>query len=214
MTAKQAAKAADTTTAPEGYMKDAQGRLVPTSMVKEIDIMRDALVQELVTEAREVANAITTFKSKVFDLVGKFAQRSAAQYDAPVGGKKGNITLHTYDGRYKLLVATADNITFDERLQSAKALVDACIEEWSQGSRDEIKVLVQQAFQTDKEGNLNTGRVLGLRGLDIKDERWQSAMKAIGDSVQVVGSKRYVRFYERVGDTDKYVAISLDIAGA
>jgi hypothetical protein len=28
----------------------------------------------------------------------------------------------------------------------------------------------------------------------------------------VAGSKRYVRFYERVGDSDKYEAIRLDIA--
>lgn len=73
-------------------------------------------------------------------------------------------------------------------------------------------MLIQDAFKTDSEGNLNHARILGLRRLDIKDERWNSAMKAIGESVQVIGSKQYVRFYERRDDTDQYDAIPLDMA--
>lgn len=40
-----------------------------------------------------------------------------------------------------------------------------------------------------------------------------SAMEAIGEAIQVVGSRQYVRIYERVGDSDQYKSISLDIAG-
>lgn len=103
-------------------------------------------------------------------------------------------------------------MVFDERLQAAKQLIDECIIDWSQGSRDEIKVLVQAAFQTDKEGKINTGRVLALRRLDIRDEKWQKAMQAISESLQVVGSKEYVRFYERIGESDQYRPIALDLA--
>ncbi|WP_143413368.1 DUF3164 family protein, partial [Haemophilus aegyptius] len=71
-----------------------------------------------------------------------------------------------------------------------------------------------RAFNVDKEGNLNTSRILGLRRVDIQDERWQNAMQAISESVQVVSSKAYVRLYERVGETDQYVPIALDVAGA
>lgn len=206
------AAAEQTTTIPAGYRKDAQGRLIPESMIKAIDMARDALVQELITDALALHKQIGTFKDKVFGDVAAFVTLSAEQYDIKLGGKKGNVTLYSFDGRYKVQVATADNIVFDERMQAAKALIDGCIDEWSQGSRPEIKVLVQDAFQTDKEGNFNTGRILALRRLEIDDERWKRAMTAIGESVQVVGSKQYVRFYERVGDTDQYAAISLDIA--
>jgi hypothetical protein len=123
------------------------------------------------------------------------------------------VTFYSFDGSLKINLAIAENMQFDERLQAAKALIDECITEWTQGSRAEIQVLVQAAFQTDKEGNINTGRVLGLRRLDIKDPRWKTAMQAIGESLQVVGSKEYVRFYERVGDSDQYRAVVLDIAG-
>ncbi|MDP3223691.1 MAG: DUF3164 family protein [Rubrivivax sp.] len=201
-------------TVPDGYRMDAQGRLVPIDMVKPIDLTRDELVVELIEKAKKLSLVITQFKADVFSQADGFVALSAAQYGASLGGKKGNVTLHSFDGRYKVLLATAENITFDERLQAAKALIDECINEWSESSRPEIKVLVGQAFQTDREGKLNPGRILGLRRLEIEDKRWKRAMQAIGESTQVVGSKRYVRFYERIGDSDEYRAISLDIAGA
>ncbi|AKU21897.1 DUF3164 family protein [Massilia sp. NR 4-1] len=195
-----------------GYRKNALGHLIPESKIKPIDLARDALVQELVAKAKTNSELLASFKSQTFADVHAFVQLSAEQYDAQIGGKKGNLTLFSFDGRYKVNVAKADNISFDERLQAAKALIDECIADWSRDSAPEIKVLVQQAFDTDREGNISTGRVLGLRRLEITDERWQRAMKAIGESVQVVGSKQYVRFYERVGDTDQYAPISLDVA--
>lgn len=54
--------------------------------------------------------------------------------------------------------------------------------------------------------------MLGLKRLNISDEKWLRAMQAIGDSVRVSGSKPYLRLYERIGDTDQYSPISLDVA--
>lgn len=200
------------TQAPEGYRTDAKGCLVPESMIKPIDRTRDELVNELARQARTVSDTLREFKTRVFSDINAFVDLSGEQYGVKLGGKKGNLTLFSFDGAFKVQVAIAEHMVFDERLQAAKRLIDECITDWSQGSRDEIKVLVQAAFQTDKEGKINTGRVLALRRLDIRDEKWQTAMKAIGDSLQVVGSKEYVRFYERIGNTDQYRPISLDVA--
>ena len=201
----------DQITVPEGYMRNAQGHLVPMELVKPIDQERDRLVRELVALAKDLNARLVAGKSKMFGDVAAFVELSAEQYGVKRGGTKGNITLPTYDGAFKLQIATAENMTFDERLQAAKTLIDECINEWAKGSRPEIMVLVQQAFQTDKEGNLNVGRILGLRRLEIADQRWQEAMKAISESVQVIGTKQYVRLYERVGDSDRYAPIALDM---
>lgn len=194
------------------YLQDAQGRLVPKSLIKPIDMARDDLVNELIKDALVLKEAIAKFKAASFADIAAFVDMSAEQYQVTLGGKKGNLTLFSFDGRYKIQFAISENIQFDERLQAAKALIDECIKEWSQGSRPELQVLVQDAFKTDKEGNLNHGRILGLRRLDIADERWKNAMAAIGESVQVIGSKQYVRFYERRAESDQYDAISLDMA--
>ncbi len=199
---------------PEGYMQDAAGRLVPVSTIKPIDIERDKLVIEIAEKAKELSALIVQFKGRVFGDIAAFVSMSAEEYGVKIGGQKGNVTLMSFDGRYRVQRAIAEHISFDERLQAAKALIDECITDWSQGSRDEIKVLVNDAFQVDKEGNINTGRVLGLRRMKIDDARWGRAMSAIAEAVQVIGSKSYVRVYERVGETGEYKAISLDVAGA
>lgn len=197
---------------PVGYMQDAQGRLVPDSMIKPIDKLRDQTVRQIVEAARIVNESLRHFKQGAFSDIAAFVQTSAEQYDVQFGGQKGNVVLYSYDGRYKVVRQVQETIKFDERLKAAKALIDECITAWSAGSRDEIKVLVNDAFKVDKEGDVNTNRVLGLRRLNIKDEKWSRAMDAIGDSLSVIGSRSYVRVYERVGDTDQYKAISLDVA--
>lgn len=198
---------------PTGYMENTQGHLVPIESVKPIDITRDNLVREIVGKARALNGQIVEFKSAVFGDISAFVQLSAEQYQVKIGGNKGNISLLSFDGRYRVQRSIAEAISFDERLQAAKALIDECITDWAQSSTPEIKVLVQDAFQVDKSGNINTGRVLGLRRLEITDPRWLRAMQAIGDAVQVTGSKAYVRVYERDA-TGEYVPIPLDIAAA
>lgn len=195
-----------------GYLENASGHLVPIDKVRPIDLARDELVREIVEKAKALSANIGEFKVATFADIAAFVQLSAEQYGAKIGGNKGNVTLLSYDGRYKVQRAISETISFDERLQAAKALIDECITDWAASSRPEIKVLVGDAFQVDKNNNINTGRVLGLRRLDIQDERWLRSMQAIGEALQVVGSKSYVRVYERVGDTGEYRSIPLDIA--
>lgn len=198
---------------PEGYKKDEKGRLIPVDLIKPIDQQRDQIVQEIVADAKKLSATITSFKTQTSDNIQAFVELSAEEYGVHFGGKKGNITLISFDGQYKVTRAISERLVFDERLQVAKELIDGCIRRWSQGSSDNIKVLVQDAFQTDKQGQINTGRILGLMRLDIKDEHWQQAMVAIKDSIQVAGSKAYIRVYERQAD-DSYKAIALDVANA
>lgn len=197
---------------PRGYMQKADGSLVPKKLISPIDLQRDDLVKDLVQRARNVQQPMAEFKRAAMDAVAQFVSDSARQYDAKLGGKKGNVTLYSFDGRFKVVRSFAENIYFDERLQAAKALIDECIHEWARNSRSEIKVLVNDAFQTDKQGKINTQRILGLKRLEISDEKWIRAMQAITDSIQVAGTKSYVRFYERVGDSEDYTPIPLDIA--
>lgn len=195
-----------------GLWRDAQGRLVPIEMIKPIDQERDRLVRQLVGRAYELNQELAQFKAAAFGDVDAFVDLSAEQYDVHLGGKKGNVTLVTFDGRYKVIRARADSIVFDERLQAARALIDECLADWTVGARSEVKLLINDAFRTDTRGEIRTASVLALRRLAIEDERWKRAMTAIGEACQVASTTSYLRLYERVGDTDQYVPISLDIA--
>lgn len=201
-------------TVPPGYRADAQGRLVAEDQIKPIDLARDQLVAEIVAGARRTSAVLTKFKADAFADIAAFVQLSAEEYGVRMGGTKGNVTLLSFDGRFKVIRAIAESITFDERLQAAKELIDECLREWTQGARTEVRTLVQDAFRVDKAGNIRTAQVLGLRRLDITDERWLRAMQAIGEAVQVVGSKSYLRVYERNDATGGYAPVALDVAGA
>jgi len=193
------------------FMTDSQGRQVPAEMVKEIDKQRDQTVRRIAAKAVEMRETLAVFKEQIRGDIYSFVELSAGQYGVKWGGKKGNISLLTYDGRYKLLVQMNDSISFDERLQVAKELIGNCLEKWSADARPEIRLLVNDAFQVDKTGKISTARVLGLRRLDIKDKDWQKAMTAITESVQITGTKQYLRIYER-GANGEYQMIPLDVA--
>lgn len=199
---------------PKGYMKDAVGRLVLKEKVKEVDLLRDKLVKKWHKKSLLLNKQIRDFKAGVMSDVHEFLEISADKYGAKMGGNKGNVTLFSYDGSKKITRTFQEKIYFDERLQAAKALIDECIHRWSKGSNANIKVLVEHAFQADKEGNISHGRVLGLRRLKIDDMQWHKAMDAISDSIQVTGTKSYIRFHQRLNDDEKHQSIALDIAGA
>ncbi|MDR1250633.1 MAG: DUF3164 family protein [Treponema sp.] len=193
------------------YMTDSQGRQVPAELVREIDKLRDQTVRRIADQALKMKEDLDAFKQRIRDDISTFVELSASQYGRAWGGKKGNITLSTYDGAYRLVVSINDQLIFDERLQIARQIIGGCLDKWSSGARPEIRMLVNDAFQVDKAGKINAARVLGLRRLDIQDSDWQKAMKAITESIQVSGSKQYLRFYER-NEQGEYIQIPLDVA--
>lgn len=202
---------------PAGYWQDAEGKLVPVAKIKDIDKLRHKAVTDLCEQAKLASAQLAGFKLAAVEAVDNFVATSLELYGAggggkKIGGKKGNVSLTSFDGRYQIKRAMADTIVFDERLQAAKVLIDECITGWSKGSNANIKVLVNDAFQVDKQGNISTGRVLGLRALAIEDAQWLQAMQAIADSMKVVSTKAYVRFYERDEASGEYQPINLDVA--
>lgn len=196
---------------PYGFMVNAAGHMVPAGLISEIDKTRNDLVLEIVSKATNLRSILVDFKAETMADIQAFVELSAEKYNVKLGGIKGNVTLCSFDGQYQVKLSQADMKMFDERLQAAKELVDACIHKWTEGSRDEIKALVEHAFQTDKEGNINQPRIYSLMQLKIEDEQWQEAMQALRDSIQVVNTKPYVRIYQR-NKAGKYEQFSLNLA--
>ncbi|MDR5803424.1 DUF3164 family protein [Caballeronia sp. LZ001] len=201
------------TTIP-GFVRDARGRYVPAASVKPVDQLRDQAVMKLVDEAKQLHERLRDFKARAFSDVEAFVQVSSEQYGVRIRTIKGNISLITFDGRFRVVRQIAEHIQFGEQLQAAKELIDECIREWTEGSSDEIKALINEAFHVDRQGNVNTARVLGLRRLAIAHPKWDTAMHAISDSIRVTGTKPYIRFYARDETTGAWRNITLDFAAA
>jgi hypothetical protein len=152
-----------------GYMQDSQGRLVPVGLVSDLDKLGDQTVRDITEKAIKMQEQLSVFKKKIKADLLAYLTLSFERYGKKWGGQKGNVTLTSYDGTYRLILAIDKVIFFDEQLQIAKILIDECVIQWSRGSRDEIRLLVTDAFQVDKGGSVNVARILGLRRLEIQD---------------------------------------------
>jgi hypothetical protein len=196
------------------HYTDGKGRLVPEEMIKPAERLEDQTVRKIASYALPLADQVGRFRQHSFDDVDALISLLAEQYGVVKGGQKGNITLTTVDGLYKVSVQIADNITFGPQLQIAKGLVDECLKDWTDGARAELRSIIDRAFQIDKEGRINRGELLGLRRLNITDERWVRAMQAISDSIRVIGSKRYVRIYRRDRPDADWRPVVIDVAAS
>lgn len=198
---------------PEGYKKDGKGNLVVLANIKAHDLVRDEFVIKAVALAKKQQAALKEFKSKQMDEVDSFIELLAQDHDVQLGGKKGNITLRSFDHKLKVTIQNQERIELGPELIVAKELIDQCLDKWTTGGNTNIRTIVNNVFSTDKAGMVNPQRILGLRRLEIDDEsgKWKKAMEAIAESVDVVDSDRFIRFYE-TDENGKEHAISLDIA--
>lgn len=197
---------------PEGYKRNAVGNLVPIERIKEIDLTRDEFVLGVIKKAVEISAKLAEFKTSLAGDIQAFLELSAEKYGVDMGGARGNLSLTSFDGKYKVMRCVADRLEFNEQLQAAKTLVDQCLRDWTHDSDSKVRALIEQAFQTDKKDKINTKRILALRQLKIEDETWQKAMEAIGDAVTIAATCTYYRAYER-DDKGEYRQIMLDFSG-
>ncbi|WP_323036227.1 DUF3164 family protein [Pararhodobacter sp.] len=200
--------------AGKSYMPDAKGNLVPVELIAPEALLEDEVVRKIAGYGLPLSDQVSRFKQHTFDDLGSFEALLAQEYGAKKGGAKGNKTLMTHDGLWKVQVQVADHIDFGPQLQIAKELVDECLNEWSADSRPEIRGLITKAFNTDKAGQINRSEVFMLLRLEIDDPRWLEAMRAIRDAMRIVGSKTYVRLYRRVAHDAAWEAITIDLSKA
>lgn len=192
------------------YRQDARGNLIPIANIKEVDLLRNELVMEIVNTLNPLFQEVREAKANAIADVRAFVDLSAEKYGVKPS-KKGNVTLYSFDGKWRITLAMNDVMTFDERLQAAKALIDECLNEWTENSRDELKIIVNQAFDVNKEGKISVAKVLGLRKLEIQDEKWQRAMTALTDSVHTQATREYIRLHQRRDETGEYVLMTADL---
>lgn len=196
----------------KAYLRDGKGNLVPIETVRASDLLMDETVRKITGFARDLSAQIGRFKGHTFEDVNGLQALIEQDYGVSVGGKKGNITLTTFDGLEKVQVQVADLIEFGPELQAAKQLIDECLVDWSADSRVELRALVNRVFNVEKEGQINRAELFMLLRVEIADDRWKRAIEAIKDSIRVIGSQTYVRFYERDAADAPWRAISIDLA--
>lgn len=194
---------------------DKKGELVHNEIVPTVDIMKDKLVEDLITVAKDASQILHSFKVEAFSEVEKYYELLMRKYhiDGKKSSKKGNLTLENYSATAKVMISVSDRIAFDEKLGIAKAKIDEYLHEVTKNASPDVKTLITKAFEVDKKGDINAKKILALKAYDIGHPKWVEAMAIIDDATEIVSSKNYIRFYARENIEDEYKLIPLDIAG-
>lgn len=198
--------------AGKSYVKDAKGRQVPKETVSAVDALMDDTVRKLFGFAEPLSEQMARFKSHSYADIQAFLALINEKYGAKPGGPKGNLSITSFDGCYKVQVQNADLIEFGPELHAAKQLVDECLTRWAADANKELRSIITRAFQVDREGRINRAELFMLLRAEIDDEQWLRAMDAIRDSIRVVGTKSYIRFYRRDAHDAPWQPVHLDMA--
>lgn len=210
---------AETAKVREGYMVDAKGNLIAEANVKIQDRLMDQTVRKIVEYGSELSEQIARFKGHTYDDIETFMQILRDEHGIEkTRSQRGNMTLMTFDGLTKVSIKIKDEIKLGAEIQIAKEQLDVLIEEWSEGASEQLRTLINSAFDTSKEGNINLHEILRLRRMEFNgedgkpDPRWQAVQALITDSIRSIGSKSYITIHTRKKPDGAWSMLPLNLA--
>lgn len=182
----------------EKTLINAHGQPVPLSMIPVLMQLKDETVRSIVMRAEETQELLATFKVEAQTLIQDYLDLASQEYGANPTGVKGNLSLLSYDGTLKVVININERIHFEgEKLNAARSLFMECFREWTHTSRPELKAMIEDALNMDKQGRVNRWQILRILRLKSEDERFCRAQKALQDSMAALDSKPYVRIYQK-----------------
>ncbi|AMO73819.1 DUF3164 family protein [Pseudomonas citronellolis] len=201
---------------PAGWVRNATGNLVHESEISEQDRLRDRVVMDVAAVALRLNSELKALKAKALADIDDLITIAGEKYDMKLGGPKGNVSLLSFDGQFKLKRIHQDSIGYTEEMEVAKAKVFECISRWGQTVHEDahkhLFTLATRAFRPTKSGEISISRVTEMLGAEINDPDWKAAKQAVMDSLTVNGKAVYIQVQQRA-EGKKYSTILLDIAG-
>lgn len=194
------------------YYKNGVGSLIPEELVRPIDQARDELVNDIAEKITALRLSIIDAKAACMEDIDRFVKVAAAQYGVRIGGdRKGNLTLSSYDGSTKILIAMSERIGFTEEIWAAKAILDDLIADATKDTKPFVRELVSRAFRI-KQGSLDAKEILRLRSYEVHDEpQWDRAMDIIDKARRIESTQPCFRIYFRDA-SGKHQLLNLDFS--
>jgi len=193
------------------YVVNSKGELIPAEGVKPIDALRDQTVEKIFDRLQDLRRRMEDAKFEAMADINEFVAIAGNEYGIKVGSIKGNLTLTSFDGNKRIMLAVGDSIDFTEGIHLAKQLIDEYLTDITKDSGADLRVLVGRAFRV-KQGKLDVKRILELRNYEISDPRWKKAMDVIGDSIKISSSKQYFRLHTRSSADKPFSMFDLDFS--
>ena len=127
---------------------------------------------------------------------------------------KGNFSWFNFNRSIKIEVSISEPIKFDDlTIQAAKQKFDVFFDGNVTSKNDYVKPMILDAFQTQRSGNLDTGKILSLirHERKINDPLFSEAVSLIQESIRRPKSKTYYRVWLK-DETGAYKNIDLNLS--
>lgn len=196
----------------DGKWLDAEGDGMRADKVPAYDKKKDKLVRRIIQKALKVSQTLLDLKEMTAQNITTFLDELASNYGREEGGKLGNVTLSTYDRRFKIERSIQKREAVNEKVTILIEMVDECAQRWAKGANKNAQVVMSRYFKRDKEGNYDVRSLRDLKRLPVEDdEQWNVAMELLDDCIDVVSSCTYYRFWVR-DDNGGFRSIAMSIS--
>lgn len=194
----------------DGRMTDADGNLIRLSNIHEAEILEHDLVLSIACIWETLAGKLERFKTYCFEDVTTLIDLLFEKHNARRGGSEGNITLTTYDRRWKLIIAIQRRITLAPEVMAAKAKMLEAAKEMAPENSADLETIITATF-TQVDGQVRVAEVLRLCNFKYSNKKWNEAIEIVRSAIEVIGKKKQIRLYRR-NDQGQYDAVPLNIA--
>lgn len=193
------------------YLVNSSGKEVPVNLVRRDHLKRHETVESIFNAAGRYEKQLKRFKEKMLIKIDNYREWLALhnKVDEP---EWENLTLTNYPGTLQVVIKSNKVIEFDETLQLAKAKIDSCISNWSEGTNQNIKTLVDTYFRVGQKGLINKQAIFGLFRLNINEPEWKEAMELIRKSISEASRKEYFMIRHRRHSKDEWKTLNLNFS--
>lgn len=187
----------------------ATGQEVPTKFIRKIDRKRDSAALKYYKKALALQEAIAKFKEELIENCDALQQEYMDEYDVKLKeNARGGYTLSTIDKAVQIEFTIGSRITFDDRIDMAKAKFFEYIDEVTKGIDPAVRQIVETAFQTTR-GKLDPKRIMQLLTLKNDHPTWKDACDLLTQSMSSNTTKRYIQFRQK-NEEGKYENLTVD----
>lgn len=182
--------------------KNHKGETVPAKYVSGYDKKKEKVIKKLLKEAEAASKKLTELKQLMFvdgDAIDELMYKEH-HMERP-NEHKGNYTYYSFDKSIRFSMKVQDVIDFDDRIRLAQEKINQFLESKSEGSDQDLMLLVNNAFKTTK-GRLDKSRIFSLYSLKINNTIWNEAIALIKESITVNHTRRYpsIAFRDQNGE--------------
>jgi len=195
------------------FWQDEQGTAIPVNRINRVERMHERYAGKIVKKALDLNKRLLDFSTMLAEL----SQEAFDGYMASKGidkKTKGNFTWYNFDRSVKIEVNVNEPIVFDSlTITAAKEKLDAFLDKNIGAKNDFVKAMVIEAFQTQRDGNLDVKQVLKLTAHEnrIKNPLFTEAITLIREAIRRPKSKIYRRVWLREAD-GKYKNVELNLS--